>query len=802
MTKQASESFPKRAVDLAAASSETVGVSELAYVEIDAQAKDAHTRNAQVRNAQVRNAHASQSAPAGSNPSNLSIHLNSDTATNDTYTNNTHTNDAHTNETATNDTHTNDTHTNDTATNDAHTSNTDTSDTNINKAIVPDKATVPDKAIVTDGVSFKDRFERTLILRGVNLGGNSKAPVGQASHVREGFFDHRQVSFVGRPVPLAEADVHFSRLRAWGMRLLRLVITWEAIEHAGPGQYDTDYLDYLQTLVAKAGEFGLFVVIDPHQDVWSRFCGGDGAPGWTLEAAGLNMRHFAETGAAIVHQTHGDPFPKMHWLANYSKLATATMFTLFFAGADFAPKMRIDGVSIQDYLQQHYIDAMCEVAKRLKGMPHVIGYGTLNEPSSGYIGLDDVRKRVHDALLVGDMPTVFESMCLAAGEPQWVQHWTLSSFGPRKRASRLLNRERVAVWLEQDIWQQHGVWQNTASGAKLLRPDYFAKAGGREVDFMRDYFRPFANRYASAIRAVDPEVLLFVEGLPGEESIYWSSEDAPNIVHAPHWYDVATLISKRFLGWLSFDVERGGIVLGHQHIRGMFARQIAKMLRVSREAMLGAPTLIGEVGIPFDMNPQAFQTGDFKPQTRAMQASLRSLERHMVSYTLWNYNPDNNNARGDGWNGEDLSIYSVDQHDHPQEVVVKRPLEPDTLSNDQLTALNQGGRALTAVVRPYAYKIAGQPLGMAFHIKRKIFRFRFRDDANLPVPTEFFVPRYHYPDGYDVVVSDGHTRAFFREQRLLYYPEKRNSEHTLVIYPKNTAKKRGKLSLDVLDLKP
>jgi hypothetical protein len=584
------------------------------------------------------------------------------------------------------------------------------------------------------------------------------------------------------------------------MRLLRFVITWEAIEHAGPGQYDTDYLDYLQALVAKAGDFGLFVVIDPHQDVWSRFCGGDGAPGWTLEVAGLNMRHFAETGAAIVHQTHGDPFPKMHWLSNYSKLATATMFTLFFAGADFAPKTRIDGMSIQDYLQQHYIDAMCQVAKRLKGMPHVIGYGTLNEPSSGYIGLDDVRKRVHDALLVGEMPTVFESMCLAAGEPQWVQHWTLTSLGPRQRAPRLLNRERLSAWLEQDIWQQHGVWENTATGTKLLRPDYFAKVNGHEVNFMRDYFRPFANRYARAIRAVDPEVLLFVEGLPGEESIYWSPEDAPNIVHAPHWYDVATLISKRFLGWLSFDIERGGIVLGHQHIRGMFARQIAKMLRVSREAMLGAPTLIGEVGIPFDMHPQAFQTGDFRPQTRAMQASLRSLERHMVSYTLWNYNPDNTNTRGDGWNGEDLSIYSVDQR--TEDVVVARPLEPDTLTDDQLEALNQGGRALTAVVRPYAYKIAGQPLGMAFHIKRKIFRFRFRDDANLPVPTEFFVPRYHYPDGYDVVVSDGHTRAFFREQRLLYYPEKSNSEHTLVIYPKNTAKKRGKLSLDVLDLKP
>ncbi len=52
---------------------------------------------------------------------------------------------------------------------------------------------------------------------------------------------------------------------------LRLLITWEAIEHAGPGKYDTAYLDYLEAIVAKAGEHGLALFIDPHQDVWSRF---------------------------------------------------------------------------------------------------------------------------------------------------------------------------------------------------------------------------------------------------------------------------------------------------------------------------------------------------------------------------------------------------------------------------------------------------------------------------------------------------------------------------------------------------
>ncbi len=210
------------------------------------------------------------------------------------------------------------------------------------------------------GDRFADEHGRTLILRGVNLGGSSKVPFTPdgATWRREGFFDHRTVSFVGRPFPLEEADEHFGRLAHWGFTFLRLLTTWEAIEHAGPGQYDETYLAYFRAIVEKAAEHGISVFIDPHQDVWSRFTGGDGAPGWTLEAAGLDLTAFAETGAAIAHQEHGDPFPRMIWPTNYGKLANLTMWTLFFGGDVFAPDMRINGVPAQEYLQGHYIAAI------------------------------------------------------------------------------------------------------------------------------------------------------------------------------------------------------------------------------------------------------------------------------------------------------------------------------------------------------------------------------------------------------------------------------------------------------------
>ena len=79
------------------------------------------------------------------------------------------------------------------------------------------------ETLTTGGPWFREAGGdgRVLLLRGVNLGGITKLPAKPdgASYLNHSRFRTHpgDVSFVGRPFPLDEADEHFTRLRAWGM---------------------------------------------------------------------------------------------------------------------------------------------------------------------------------------------------------------------------------------------------------------------------------------------------------------------------------------------------------------------------------------------------------------------------------------------------------------------------------------------------------------------------------------------------------------------------------------------------------
>lgn len=120
-----------------------------------------------------------------------------------------------------------------------------------------------------DGRIFRDPQNREVTLHGINCAADAKFPAkpDQPSHIPDNFFDGDNVSFVNRPFSLEDSATHFSRLRSWGYNTIRYVFTWEAIEHAGPGKYDEDWIDHTICLLRKAKEYGFYIFMDPHQDV-------------------------------------------------------------------------------------------------------------------------------------------------------------------------------------------------------------------------------------------------------------------------------------------------------------------------------------------------------------------------------------------------------------------------------------------------------------------------------------------------------------------------------------------------------
>lgn len=654
----------------------------------------------------------------------------------------------------------------------------------------------PQGAIQIEGGRFVDDTGRTLLLRGVNLSGASKLPAlpvsASSTHIPlsdSTFYDHANVSFVGRPFPLEQADEHFSRLRLWGLTFIRLLVTWEAVEHTGPGQYDSEFLEYLLALVRRAAAHGITVFIDPHMDCWSRFTGGDGAPGWTLEAVGLDLCALHDSGVAFLQQKIEGRMPTMIWPSNYLKMGAATMYSLFFGGDDFAPGCKIEGEPVQQYLQRHFIGAMMQVAQVLRDEPNVAGFDSLNEPSAGFIGAKDLRRAAD--FKTGENANSWEQMQAASGFSVRVKYYR-PPFIPR--GSRVINPQCLRAWAKSKscVWQQAGVWRLSADGEpQLLKPDFFAfRPDGSPVNVAVDYVIPLWEKMLTGLRQVQrgggaPKYILFAElhndlnridtsEVPSEIALSISELPAPrsallfgasDLAFAPHWYDGLTLFFKAFRPWWSVDLNSGLPVLGRRAARCACAKYISRILAQGPGMPGGGvPMLIGETGIPFDIGGRGAKNADPNLQVLALELTMRSLEDSLASFTLWNYTPDNSLALGDRWNGEDLSVFTEDLRASPHD-------------------LHSGGRALPALVRPYARKVAGALLEMTFSVTdaRRRFRFRFRHEEGVTAPTEVFVPHFQYPDGISVGVSDGTWTHDAQLQTLYYSHSQAQEEHTIDI---------------------
>ncbi|OQE90798.1 hypothetical protein PENNAL_c0011G09144 [Penicillium nalgiovense] len=684
-----------------------------------------------------------------------------------------------------------------------------------------------------EGQTFRDPHNREITLRGINVAADAKYPKTPdiPSYIAENFFDADNVSFVERPFSLEDAHIHFKRLRKWGYNTIRYIFTWEAIEHAGPGVYDDEWVAYTIDVLRIAKQYDFWVFMDPHQDVWSRLSGGSGAPMWTLYAAGLNPKTFKNTEAALVQNTYDIPaeFPKMIWSTNYTRLVCQTMFTLFWAGRDFAPKAIIDGMNIQDYLQNHFINACAFLARRIHEAGDldgevIIGWESMNEPHRGLIGVQDISViPPEQQLQLGTSPTAFQAMLTGSGKACEQTTWAFGNFGPYKTGTNLVDPAGVIAWLPADhddnrygwqrdpgwklgecIWAQHGVWDPSTD--ILLRKDYFSKRPqtGEPLDyekFTNSYFLDHYRAYKNAIRGIWPDAIMFCQPPVMEvpPDIKGTTDDDPNMVHAVHFYDGLTLLTKHWNRFYNVDVIgvlRGkyltpafALKVGETAIRNCLRDQLKFLRDESRNYMGSHPVVFTEIGIPYDMDDKyAYKTGDYSSQTSAMDANHFALEGSTSNgFTLWVYVTQNDHEWGDQWNGEDLSIYSRDDLELPAGFST-RPLDPNSpaysesqssgaepnvgprnlkgvLSTPSISSdrsqpslrQQQGYRAAEAYLRPSPTYVSGKLDSHVFDLKNCVFTLSLtaKGATTATAPTEIYLPDVHFPESNIVVTVSG-----------------------------------------------
>ncbi|WVR04027.1 hypothetical protein IAU60_001026 [Kwoniella sp. DSM 27419] len=692
---------------------------------------------------------------------------------------------------------------------------------------------VPPHYVHSDTVHFRDVHGRSLLLRGVNLSGSAKQPNGQPSHVRNNFWEAAEAGqgdFMNNPLNLDDgsADVHLGRLRAWGYNMLRYVFTWESLEHAGPGKYDYEYMDYIIRVLKKCKEWGFRVFMDPHQDVWSRFTGGSGAPLWTLYACGIDPYGITSTASAYIHcewpnaeNPQPETFPAMIWGTNYTRLACQTVWTMFFGGKAYTPNCVIDGKNIQDWLQEHFINAVGTLAKKIADEAPdlfdtcIIGWDSINEPGEGLIGHSDLSRIPDDQQLKkGPSPTPIEGFRLGMAQPQEVQIWNFGTMGPYRGGHELIDPKGKKLWLSaaddetrgggkwgwsrgeewemgKCIWAQHGVW-DPATG-DLLRPDYFTTSPmdtSRPVNFVDDFWSHHWVAYSARVRSHHPEAIHFIQApVMKQPPRLPQSLLKDRACSSPHFYDGLTLMTKH---WNWFNADAIGVMrqkywtivqavrVGEGNIRKMMQGELAVLKQDTTDVLGQYPTLIGEIGIPYDMDGKKAYgyvdggrgEGDYSSQQRALDCSMNACDgSNVLNYTVWTYVPDHCHEWSDNWNGEDLSLWSADDISRGSDVsrdaltnatnssatlTASRPPSPKSaISPGAIEAgdvspslILDGSRAVAAFCRPFPIATVGKPNRLDFDIASTTFRYSVNvrpiDFSSSTVATELYVPYIHY----------------------------------------------------------
>lgn len=346
--------------------------------------------------------------------------------------------------------------------------------------------------------------------------------------------------------------------------------------------------------------------------------------------------------------------------------------------------------------------------------------------AEGLYVLLDMHQDLYASIFGGDGAAAWAAVDNLNNPNIFLQPWYLTYFTPEVRAS--FDR----LWTDTKL-QDHfcASWAEVAKRAKtyahVVGYDLFNEPfPGNETPWSFEHVKlsAFYAKVATAIRQADPGAILFVEpaavtanaGLPtGLQPL-----EGP-VVYAPHYYDPI-------------------IMFGGPHM-GPWPAKIAFGVMNVQASSFGAPLFIGEFGT-FRERPDAAQI--LRDQCGVMDEML------LAGWTYWDYNPD-------------LSTNTL--------------LEVDTLALTDAQGKEHPG--MSAVVRPYARAVAGDPVAMSFDLSTHTFTLTLQN-AKLFLPTVLYLPPRHYPTV--TVTAPGPWKHDPSSGTLTYWAVS-SQEQTIIVRP-------------------
>lgn len=287
---------------------------------------------------------------------------------------------------------------------------------------------------------------------------------------------------------LPQGEEIFQQFKSWGFNCIRLGIIWDGLEPE-PGKYNEEYLLEIDKRIDWAGENGIYVFLDMHQDLYgAKF--SDGAPDWATIDEG--KPHYQ---GAI-------------WSDSYLiSPAVQTAFDHFWNNSP-AP----DGIGIQD----HYANLWKHIAERYANNPVVIGYDIMNEP------------------FMGTAANEIMPVMLGAYANLWVEETGQEPPLPEELAAMWSNEESRLKALEFISTKERF--------AKVVDAVYEMNAA-----FEKNQLQKMYQKVAGAIREVDQNHLLFFNhsyfsntGVRSaiEPTLLPDGTKDSKIIYAAHGYDL------------------------------------------------------------------------------------------------------------------------------------------------------------------------------------------------------------------------------------------------------------------------